>query len=429
MLSFKLSVGIASLALSCFVVSSLALNLARIYRYKIESNIASLGSFFFYKHLLAKVFGNKVCPLGFNLLISSQILRHFCSIFIGMWCIPREGNLALSVFYVILSTILLETLWEILPRWISVSNSLQVQQYFALFSSFILFVLSPISAFLTWLFLKKRNPSRNSLEDFRDKMRDVIHDVNETGLDDPTSQTLLKGVLRYHDRIVREVMVPRVKVIAIHGQATLSEALELWLEEGYTRTPIFQDSIDHIVGILMSRDLFQSFLASRDDPSLLNSPVASLGKNPFFIPETISLGRMLQEFRIRQAHLAIVVDEYGGTSGVITIEDVLGELVGDISDEYDEDEEEEIVLCSDGSYLTDAKTSLYLVEEQLDISIPRHADYESINGYIFFVTGIIPKAGFRIYHDMFDIEILSSNERSVEKVKIYIHSKSKFNQD
>ncbi|WP_157952539.1 hemolysin family protein [Candidatus Similichlamydia epinepheli] len=398
-----------------------------MYRYKIKSNLANLGRFFFYKHLLAKIFGSQICPLGFNLLVSSQILRHFCSLSIGIWCISQEGSF--SFFYVILSTLILQIFWEILPRWIAVNDSLHLQKYFALFSSFVLSILSPISAFLTWLFLKKRNPSRNRLEDFRDKMRDVIHEANETGLDDPTSQTLLRGVLRYHDRIVREVMVPRVKVVAIPGSATISEALELWLDEGYTRTPIFQDSIDHIVGVLMSRDLFQSFLDARDDPSLLDSPVSSLGKSPFFIPETISLGKMLQEFRIRQAHLAVVVDEYGGTSGVITIEDVLEELVGDISDEYDEEEEEEIVLCSDGSYLTDAKTSLYLVEEKLEISIPRHSDYESLNGYIFFVTGIIPKAGFKICHDMFDIDIVSSNDRSVERVKIYIHRNQKLTRD
>ncbi|RDB31567.1 hemolysin family protein [Candidatus Similichlamydia laticola] len=423
MLSIKLTIGVLILALSCFVVSALGLDLARMYRYKVKSNLASLGCFFFYKHLLTRAFGSQVLPLRFNLLVSSQILRHLCNLSVGMYCIPKEP-VWLCFFYIVLYILFLETFWEILPRWIAGASSLRIRQYFAFFSSLILSVLSPVSVFLTWLFLRKTHSSGDRLEDFRDKMRDVIHDVNETGLDDLTSRTLLRGVLRYQDRIVREIMVPRVKVVAISGQTSISDALSWWTEEGYTRTPIYQDSMDRIIGILMSRDLFDAFFASRKDPAILQAPVSSLGKKPFFIPETLSLGRMLQEFRIRQAHLAIVVDEYGGTSGVITIEDVLEELVGDISDEYDEEEEEEIVFCSDGSYCTDAKTSLYLVEEQLDIVIPRHSDYESLNGYVFFVTGGIPESGFRIHHDTFDIEILSSNERSVEKVKIHLHNQS-----
>ena len=136
-----------------------------------------------------------------------------------------------------------------------------------------------------------------------------------------------------------------------------------------------------------------------------------------YTPETKKLSNLLQEFRKKQVHLAIVVDEYGGTEGIVTIEDILEEIVGDISDEYDE-EEALFIPQSDGSWIVDPRMSILDAEAQLGITFPEEGDFDTIGGYIFHCTGSIPTKGFVIHRDEFDIEILRSSDRSVEKVKI-----------
>jgi len=136
-----------------------------------------------------------------------------------------------------------------------------------------------------------------------------------------------------------------------------------------------------------------------------------------YTPETKKISMLLQEFRKKQMHLAVVVDEYGGTAGVVTIEDILEEIVGEIADEYDEDTELFSRLTT-GTWLLDARMSIIDIEEELDIKIPQDADYDTIGGYIYHRTGTIPSRGFVIDHDDFKIEVMKSNERGVEKVKM-----------
>jgi len=148
---------------------------------------------------------------------------------------------------------------------------------------------------------------------------------------------------------------------------------------------------------------------------LLNAPIQSLLKDVVFAPETKRISQLLQEFRQRQVHMAIVVDEYGGTEGIVTIEDILEQIVGEIADEYDY-EEEMFTVKPEGGWVVDARMSILDVEDKLGVAVPQAGDYDTLAGFVFHCAGSIPPKGFVIHRDTFELEVLASNDRMVEQV-------------
>jgi len=232
---------------------------------------------------------------------------------------------------------------------------------------------------------------------------------------------LIESVLTFRKRIAREVMVPRIEMFALSADTTIREAARQIQLEGYSRTPVYKTSVDNIIGIVMYKDItkkYMEYTEQNNDPTILDAPIETITKPTLYTPEMKKISNLLQEFRKKQVHLAIVIDEYGGTEGIVTIEDILEEIVGDISDEYDEEEEELIKQLSNNSWVIDARLSVFDVAEALHISIPQDGEYDTIGGYIYNRAGTIPSTGFAIHHEDFDMEVIRSNERAVEKVRI-----------
>lgn len=248
------------------------------------------------------------------------------------------------------------------------------------------------------------------------------HAIEESGLIDyldEADRKLMLSLANFKDKIAREIMVPRINVFSIDIKSNVEEAVNILLKEGYSRVPVFEGNVDNIVGILLLKDLL-SFYAATDsdlDPRLQSS-IKFLVKSATFSPETKKISHLLQEFRAKQTHLAVVVDEWGGTEGIVSIEDILEELVGEIADEYDTDEETFYAPLASGGYIVDARMSIKDIEDKLAISIPLSPEYDTLGGYIFNKAGEIPKVGYKIHHAAFDLEVLSSSERAVEKIKI-----------
>jgi CBS domain containing-hemolysin-like protein len=236
---------------------------------------------------------------------------------------------------------------------------------------------------------------------------------------EPEDKKLIESVVDFRKLIVREVMVPRVDLFALPAETSVKDAAKKIQEEGYSRTPVYKGTIDELVGILMYKDLLATYMEAiiKNDLSKLDQPIEGIVKPPLFTPETKKISHLLQEFRKRQMHLAIVVDEYGGTEGIITIEDILESLVGEIEDEYDEEKDLYITL-PDGSYIVDAKISLLDLEELLNIILPEEGDFDTLGGYVFHKAGEIPKKGFKIKLDTIELEVIRATDRAVEKVKI-----------
>ncbi len=233
---------------------------------------------------------------------------------------------------------------------------------------------------------------------------------------DPQERKLILSVANFKERDVREVMVPRIDVTCISEDTTIQEAAEIFLKERYSRLPVYQDNIDHIAGVLLYKDILSAYAHSKKGDTTL-----SLIKPVVYTPETKKISQLLQEFRSKQIHLAIVVDEYGGTEGIITIEDILEELVGEIADEDDVDQEVLYSVLPSGGWIVDARMGILDIEKELAIQIPQSPEYDTLGGYIYHRAGAIPAKGWRLHHDDFDLEILSSDERSIEKVRIMPH--------
>jgi CBS domain containing-hemolysin-like protein len=225
--------------------------------------------------------------------------------------------------------------------------------------------------------------------------------------------------MEFKDRIAREVMVPRVSIFSLSHETTIEDAATLIYKEGYSRTPVYKDTLDNIIGVLMYKDVLAKYMehASKGDKAILQTPISSLVKNVLYTPETKKISHLLQDFRKQQVHLAIIVDEYGGTEGIVTIEDILEEIVGDIADEYDE-EEALFIPLPEGGWLIDARMSILDIEEQLGIEISQDGDYDTIGGYVFHETGMITAKGYIIRKPTFELEVLRSNDRRVEKLRI-----------
>lgn len=335
----------------------------------------------------------------------------------------------LWVFIIVAIVISLSIFIEFAMNLIATSVPKQLFHNCAFFASILLLPFSPATfVFLTLsrLILKKvviPPPPAGRLR-VRDKILEMLHDSDLASSIDPYDRKLILSVASFKDRLVREVMVPRVDIYSLPSQTSLKEAMKVFNETGYSRIPVYQDNIDRITGVLLYKDvlgIYAKETQNLDFQHNLNQPIDKWMKPILYTPETKRISNLLQEFRSKQIHLAIVVDEYGGTQGIVTIEDILEELVGEIADEHDVDEELLFSPLPTGDWVVDAKMSIIDIEKQLEVSLPHSPEYETIGGYIFHKAGAIPGTGWILHHDAFDIEVLSSSERAIEKVRITPH--------
>lgn len=249
---------------------------------------------------------------------------------------------------------------------------------------------------------------------------EILQDVEFGPTLEPNEKRLITSLLNFRNRIAREIMVPRVDLFSLPNTTTIKEAAAKIREEGYSRIPVYEETVDTIVGVVMYKDIlttYMDYVSNHNDPKILEAPISVIQKPVIYTPETKKISQLLQDFKKEQSHLAIVVDEYGGTEGIVTIEDILEEIVGEISDEYDNDTALYIPQ-PDGSWVVDARMNILDVQEELGIPIPEEAEYDTVGGFIAHTSGTIPAPGFMIHHDAFEMEILSSNDRTVEKVRI-----------
>jgi hemolysin (HlyC) family protein len=246
-------------------------------------------------------------------------------------------------------------------------------------------------------------------------INDFIEASEEEGLVNEDESEMIRSIFSLGTTIVREVMVTRTEMACVTVDATLRELLDTIIACGHSRIPVYEDSIDNIVGLLYAKDLLK--LWGTDVNSL---SVREIMRPPYFIPESKNLEQLLQEFKRKRVHLAIVIDEYGGTSGLITIEDLLEEIVGDIQDEHDR-EESLLTVNPDGSITADGRLPVEEIEEHFAIQIERDK-FDSVGGLVFHLTGKIPAIGDIIVGAGLSLKILDADLRRVKKVAITLIS-------
>lgn len=231
-----------------------------------------------------------------------------------------------------------------------------------------------------------------------EELRLLVNVGEEEGLIEPDEREMIEGIFSFGDTVVREVMVPRIDIIALDESAAFAEALDLVMRHGHSRIPVYHETIDQIAGILYAKDLLPWLHPSRRSATQGGTPqLASLLRPPHFVPETMKVDALLKDLQTRKVHLAIVVDEYGGTAGVVTIEDLLEEIVGEIQDEYDV-EEQSVRLLGEGELLADARVLLDDLNDMTGLHLESQ-ESDRIGGLVYERLGRVPQVGDEVQLD------------------------------
>ena len=244
-----------------------------------------------------------------------------------------------------------------------------------------------------------------------EEIQELMNAGEVEGIINEEENEMIRAIFTLRDTIVREIMVPRTDMAYVSADATVREVLATIVECGHSRIPVWDGTLDNIVGLIYAKDFLKYW--GMDDSGVVLRKVM---RAPYFVPETKKLEELLHDFKKKRIHIAIVIDEYGGTSGLVTIEDLLEQIVGDIQDEYDL-EEEWLVEEDGGAVMVDARLPIEELEEYFGIEIERDK-FDTVGGLIFHLTGRIPRTGEEVESGTIRLVVLAADERKISKVRI-----------
>ena len=242
----------------------------------------------------------------------------------------------------------------------------------------------------------------------------LVHASHSGGVIEEEEKDMIASVLQLDESSARELMTPRIDIVALETSATISDALEVFVQSGFSRIPVYEDNIDNVRGLLYAKDILT---AVSDGQDFAGQGIDHLVREATFVPETKRADALLKELQAKNVHLAIVVDEYGGASGLVTIEDLIEEIVGDIRDEHDFGEEEDYMEVGDGAYLIEASMDLDDLNALLGCSIDTN-DADTLGGYIYLALGRVPLTDETIDTDILSMTVLSIDGHRIRKVKV-----------
>jgi CBS domain containing-hemolysin-like protein len=250
----------------------------------------------------------------------------------------------------------------------------------------------------------------------------VVAEGTAEGTVDEEQKKMIEGIISFRDLQVSQIMTPRTDVVAVDVNAPIGEVRDKILKEGLSRVPVFEGTLDNIVGILYAKDLLKFLdtanVGSEAQPPKVAIEVRKIMRPPLFVPPTKPLHDLLREFRIQQVHMAVVLDEYGGTSGLVTTEDILEEIVGDIVDEYEHPETLQLKHLDDHTVEVDARMNIAELNRTLGLALPEDGDYQTIGGFVISTLGAIPPRGERLDHEGVGVIVIDSEPRRVKKVRL-----------
>ncbi len=278
-------------------------------------------------------------------------------------------------------------------------------------------LLSPVTMLIQRTlsnFATPQNHERN--QDLAAELTEVAHLHARTDSLGPSERKMIGHLLELPETDAAEVMTPRTGLTAIATSASVAEALEMAATEGHSRIPVFEEDFDHIKGLFHIKDVLAAI--ANGDPVASDSVTQHM-REAFFVPETVRLPSLFEDMRRRRAHLAIVVDEYGGTAGVVTIEDLLEEIVGEIEDEHESLEDQpKIYSASDEEIIADGGVCIDLLNEEFDAELPEDESYETLAGLIFDRLGYVPNQGDSLPLESGVLEVLEADDRRIRKVRL-----------
>ena len=308
---------------------------------------------------------------------------------------------------------------EILPKMIAIKYSKEyaLKMYTPL--KIMMFILSPIAQgfnAITNVVIKIIPFRKEKIFDSEEELKILAELGEEEGTLQEEESDMIQSIFDFKEKTVGEIITPRVDIVSLKSDESIDKAMDIIGERQFSKIPIYKDTIDNIKGILYAKDIIPYLMGSRPNVNL-----QTLARQPFFVPETKPIDDLMEEFKLRKTSIAIVVDEWGGTEGLVTLEDVVEEVMGEIRDPYDQ-EESNVLKQSDGSFIVDGSITIYDLEEDTDIEFPDDRDYDTLGGFILDILTDIPQTGEQVeFNDMvFTVQTVENNR--IGKINIQINS-------
>ncbi|SCG83609.1 putative hemolysin [Proteiniborus sp. DW1] len=354
-----------------------------------------------------------------SILIGNNIVNTAATAVLTELIVERFVSKNSTLIATIIMTLLILVIGEITPKSFATQNPVKVAvkvakplELLATLFRPILFILTKTTNIIIKLLggeIVTNNPFVTEEE-----IRSLVDVGEEEGTIRHQEKEMIKGIFEINDIDVSEVMVPRIDVIAISEEANLREALDLIITYGHSRIPVYKDTIDNIVGILYAKDMLP--FASFKDQRFNEKGITELMRPAYYVPETKKVNQLLKELQQQKIHIAIVLDEYGGTEGLVTIEDILEEIVGDILDEYD-NEVDLIEKIDDNVFLVKADVSLEEINETFSTNLPGE-DFDSLGGFIFSTLGRVPVQGDIVIYEGLQMTVIELDNRRIVTVEV-----------
>ncbi len=363
------------------------------------------------------------------ILILNNVVNIVISVLITSICLKLFSSYALSAATGVAAVIIL-LFGEIIPKSFGKTFSISCSKPCLLFVYFIYKLEYPlviIFSSLTGIFISKSK--KEEAKAITEEDIEFMIDEGETaGVIESMKKEMLSSVFEFDEIVVREIMRPRTDIVALEKHASISEALTVAISTGYSRIPVYDDQIDHIIGIIYSKDLLKYVCGTKDKSSseeLTSLEVSSVMRIPLFVPESKLIMEVFKDLKRYKNHMAIVIDEYGGTAGLVTLEDILEEIVGEIQDEFDK-EESDIVQISKNSYMVSGALNVgdfleYFKLEEEDFIQEKEQEVDTMSGFLISVSGDLPKVGVTIAYPPFVFTIMEVVQYRIKKFRVDYH--------
>ncbi len=308
---------------------------------------------------------------------------------------------------------------EILPKMIAIKNSKEFALRMYVPLKVMMFILSPIAQgfnTITNVVIKVLPFRREKIFDSEEELIILAELGEEEGTLQEEESDMIQSIFDFKEKTVGEIITPRVDIVSLKSDDSIDRAMDIIGERQFSKIPIYKDTIDNIKGILYAKDIIPYLMGSRPNVNL-----QTLARQPFFVPETKPIDDLMEEFKLRKTSIAIVVDEWGGTEGLVTLEDVVEEVMGEIRDPYDQ-EESNVLKQSDGSFIVDGSITIYDLEEETDIEFPEDRDYDTLGGFILDILTDIPQTGEQVEFNNMVFTVQTVENNRIGKIKIQINS-------
>ena len=354
------------------------------------------------------LFGNNIAQNALAALVTTASFRWLNRAGLSAgWAIPLST---------IVTTFLILVFAEVTPKSYAFQRAEKIALFTAvpmsvihrLFSPFAIGITAIANSILRLFGLSLVNPEPFVIED---EIKTLVDLGEEEGVIEEEEKEIIEGVFEFSETLAREVMVPRVDIVALDVNSSFDEAIDTINMSGHSRIPVYDETIDNIVGIIYAKDLLK-FFGLKNSPSL-----RSIMRAPYYVPETKPIDELFREMRAQKVHMAIIIDEYGGTAGLVTIEDILEELVGEIMDEYDINEEAMIERVALDEIIVDGRMNLEELNEILGVELPAE-ETDTLAGFVYDHISHIPKPGEEFEYNGVIIRVEEVRGRRITKLRI-----------